>query len=261
MAKAAEKTIDIWKKKRWHKIIAPKLFNEMIIGETPALEPNTLVGRTLRINMLTLTGDIKKQSIDITFEIEKVMGDTAYTRIRKFEMNPAAVRRFIRRGKNRVDDSFVCLTADNKKVRIKPFLVTFAKTSKSVLCVLRVKSRQFLARVIRGMTYEMLCREIAIYSLQKMMRDTIKKIYPLRVCEIRVMEIYEGEARVLEVAPEAVVQAPKEEKPQEAPKEKVKEASQSAETEKATEDDSAKEENSDEEKLKRSKPKKEKKEG
>lgn len=220
MAKTAaiEKTIDIWKKKKWHKVIAPKLFNEMMIGETPALEPNSVPGRTLRINMMTLTGDIKKQNFDVTFEIEKVMGDTAYSIIRKFEMNASSIRRLVRKAKNRVDDSFICATSDNKNVRIKPFLVTFAMTTNSVITKLRKKAKEFLLRSIRGMTYDTLCREIVSFNIQRTMRANLCKTYPLRVCDIRVMELQKGdfvlppEIANLVIAPEAPQQAPQEKK-------------------------------------------------
>ncbi|PIN86184.1 hypothetical protein COV19_06210 [Candidatus Woesearchaeota archaeon CG10_big_fil_rev_8_21_14_0_10_44_13] len=258
MAKAVEKTIDIWKKKKWHKVLAPKLFNDMVIGETPSLEPNTLIGRTLKINMLTLTGDIKKQNIDITFEIEKVMGDTAYTRIKKFEINPAAVRRFIRRGKNRVDDSFICLTSDNKKVKVKPFLVTFSKTTNSVLCALRKRAREFFARAVKSTTYDNLCREIVTYNVQKAMRDNLKKIYPLRVCDVRVMEICEKEGvRVLEVIAPAVPP-----RAQEAPKAEnieAEKAEEKPETAQEMQEEAPKSEEAAEEEKPKKKAKKDKK--
>lgn len=200
-AKTPEKTLDVWKRKKWHRVLAPKLFNEMVIGETPALEPNMLVGRTLKINMVTLTGDMKKQMFDVVFEIEKVMGDTAYTIIKRYEMSPAAVRRFVRRDRNRVDDSFICKTADNKIVRIKPFMVTFSKTSNSVLNSIRKKSSEFIARGVATMSYDDLCREIVNYSLQKALREMISKVYPLRFCDIRVLELYKGESKnILKVA-------------------------------------------------------------
>lgn len=200
--KAVEKTIDIWKKKRWHKILAPKLFNEMVIGETPALEPNLLVGRTLKSNMMTLTGDIKKQNIDVTFEVERVMGDTAYTEIKSFEIGPSSIRRFVRRDKTRIDDSFICMTADNKKVRIKPFMVTLSKVPNSITTNIRRRTREYFARTVKGMTYDVLCREVVNYNLQKSLKGILNKIYPVRVCDLRVLEIVKGEikGKPLEVA-------------------------------------------------------------
>lgn len=224
-AKTPEKTLDVWKRKKWHRVLAPKLFNEMVIGETPALEPNMLAGRTLKINMVTLTGDMKKQIFDVVFEIEKVMGDTAYTIIKRYEMSPAAVRRFVRRDRNRVDDSFICKTADNKNVRIKPFMVTFSKTTNSVLNSIRKKSSEFIARGVATMSYDDLCREVVNYSLQKALRDVISKVYPLRFCDIRVLELYKGEPKnIIKVATlpvgskdVAAAQAPQEERKDQAP--------------------------------------------
>ncbi len=46
MAKAAkkQKLIDIWKRKRWYQIIAPKMFGNAVIGESIALEMDNMVG-------------------------------------------------------------------------------------------------------------------------------------------------------------------------------------------------------------------------
>ncbi|MFO8016122.1 MAG: hypothetical protein R6U32_03385 [Candidatus Woesearchaeota archaeon] len=192
-AKSADKTIDVWKKKRWHRILAPKLFNEMVLGETPALDPNTIVGRRVTTNMTTLTGEIKKQNISVTFEVNKVMGDTAYTGMKRMEMSPAALRRLVRRGKKRVDDSFLCKTSDGKRVWMKPFMITFSNTTNSVLTNLRKHAKAHIIRSVRGMAYETLCKELVSNNLQRNIKKPLSKIYPLRVFDIRVMEL-ESEA-------------------------------------------------------------------
>lgn len=261
MAKAADKTIDVWKKKRWHKVLAPKLFNEMVIGETPALEPNMLVGRTLKINMMALTGDMKKQNIDVTFEIDRVMGETAYSHIKNFQINPSAVRRFVRRGKNRVDDSFVCVTSDNRKVRIKPFMVTLSKTTNSVLNELRKRAREYFVRTAKGMSYDDLCREIITYNLQKSLRQTVNKIYPVRICDVRVMEIYKGDAkRSDEEEPETEVKKEAEQKKPDEEKKEINDESAEIKPEKKEKQKEFKEKPKEAEKSAKKTKKQEKKE-
>ena len=46
-AKKRKKTVDKWKKKKWFKIIAPKQFNEVVLGETPAEKETQVINRVV----------------------------------------------------------------------------------------------------------------------------------------------------------------------------------------------------------------------
>ena len=67
-----EKTTIKVKKKKWFEIVAPKLFDERVIGETTALEPDKLIGKPVLINLMALTNDPRKQNVSIKFNIESV---------------------------------------------------------------------------------------------------------------------------------------------------------------------------------------------
>ncbi|GEM_PF-1727027 len=212
--KKTQKTIDVWKKKRWHRILSPKVFNEQIIGETPALEPDTLVGRTIAVNLATLARDMKRQGIYLTFEVGKVMGDTAFTYLKKYEMMSSSIKRLVRRNRDRIDDSFLCTTADNVPVRVKPFLLTRNSTKHSIGTALRRGTREFLSRTVRKLSYDVLIQDIVTGKLQRAWRDTLKNIYPLKICDIRVLELELGGKRLDEVMT-TVQQASPEQPPQE----------------------------------------------
>jgi len=255
MAKDIKSVVDTWKKKRWHPIVAPKLFSERVIGESPALEPAMMIGRTVKSNLTNLTGDIKKQHVEVTFEVDKVMGDTAYTYIRSFEINPSAMKRFVRRGKKRVDDSFKCRTSDSKTVVIKPFLVTKAMTTNSIITKLRKTAREVLTRGISGSTYDQICNDFVLYNLQKSMKAVLNKIYPLKICEIRMMSLIKGAGKQAEevIVTQSITEEVK--APEAAPAES---GAKSGKEEKAEEAKAEKEEK--EEKKEKKAPKKEEKE-
>jgi len=183
--KSKAQVVDKWKKKRWHKIIAPKIFNEQVIGDTIALDSSMVSGRTITTNLMHLTRDMKKQNINMVLEIDRVMGDTAYTSVKKFEMVPSSIKRFVRRGKHRFDDSFVCLTADNKRVRLKPFLIGIGTIKSSVLKDLRSKVRNFIALRVKKTPADLLVQDIINHKLQKELKMAVKKTFPMRICEIR----------------------------------------------------------------------------
>lgn len=214
VTKKAQKTVDIWKRKRWHRIISPKVFGEQIIGETPSLEPEMLLGRTIATSLTSLTRDMKRQGVYVTFEVDKVMGDTAYTHVKKYEMTASSIKRLVRRNRNRVDDSFLCTTADNVPVRVKPFLLTRNATKHSVGTILRRMTRDFLGRTVRKLSYDILIQDIVSGKLQKAWRDIVKNIYPLKACDIRVLTLELGGKKLEEVM--TAIQAPPEQPPQEA---------------------------------------------
>jgi len=212
-----------WKRKRWYKILSPKLFNETIIGETPAFEPSNLTGRTVKLNLMNITRDMKNQNVNITFEVDAIVGENAKTQIKKYELLPASIKRMVRRRKNRIDDSFLCKTSDNIQVRLKPMILTRNITKGSVVKALRKSVVQQSTETIGKMRYEDLMREIIGYRFQRNMRDFLKKVYPLKSVEIRVINVEKDKkAAKVEVTEEVKGEEAAEEKKEE-PKEEVKE--------------------------------------
>ena len=118
-AKALAKSI----KKRWCNIVSPEMFRDFVIGETFVAEPSSIVGKTLSINLMTLTNDIKKQNINLKFLVNKIQNDTGIANVIGYELVPSSVRRLVRRGKERIDPSFVCHTSDIIMVRVMPLML------------------------------------------------------------------------------------------------------------------------------------------
>ncbi|MBW2963992.1 hypothetical protein KY363_00895 [Candidatus Woesearchaeota archaeon] len=186
------KTVDKWRKKRYFSILAPKLFQERELGKSLAYEPGALQGRLLTANLMVLTGNIKRQEINMTFRVAAVKGDTAYTEIHKYEISPAAIKRKVRRHKDRLDESFQCVTKDNKLIRIKPLVLTAVKTSRTVRAALRKAVIQFMINAIRRTDYDTLVLDIINEKLQREVSKSVKKICPVRSVNIRVLK-YMGE--------------------------------------------------------------------
>ena len=69
MAKAQKLEGAVKARKRWFDVLATKDFNETVIGETPALAPEQIVGRVISVNLMNITGNIKKQNINVKFKI------------------------------------------------------------------------------------------------------------------------------------------------------------------------------------------------
>jgi small subunit ribosomal protein S3Ae len=197
------KTIDKWRKKRYFSLIAPKIFQERELGQTLAYEPGELNGRCISSNLLVLTGNIKKQDINVTFRVTKVQGDTCFTMLERYEVTPAAIKRKVRRMRDRIDESFECVTKDNLLVRIKPLVVTAVKASRPVRAVLRKAMLNHVLSTVRKTDYDSLAMDIINDKFQRDALNALRKICPIRSIDIRVMK-YLGEHKG--PAPEVAVE-------------------------------------------------------
>lgn len=189
-----------WKKKRWLPIVAPELFNHALLGETMVVEPVEMIGKTINLSLMTLTGDLKKQSINVTFKVVGTHDNKAITEIIGYALSPSSIKRFVRRGRARIDTSFVCKTADDKAVRIKPFIVTAFDCSRSLASAIQKRTIECLVREVTKKEYKHVVRDLVEGRLQSRLYDALKKITPLKIASIRIFEIVDPKkVKVVEV--------------------------------------------------------------
>lgn len=188
------------KKKQWFPIIAPKQFDNVVLGETLVYEPGAMLGKTLSHSLMNLTNDMKRQNIKIHFKIVEVDNGKAKTSIIGYEIIPSSVKRFVRRSSEKMDVSFACETSDNVFIRVKPLVITKSDVKGSVAAKLRNSVVSFLAGTIKKMPYDEFIGDLISHKLQALMRENLSKIYPLKVCEIRYAGIEARERQQEDVA-------------------------------------------------------------
>ncbi len=178
----------VLKKKKWYSILAPALFNNVELGETYAENIEGAKGKRLSLNLYSLTGDPKKQNTNISFVVYDVKENKAFTEVDSYFLSHTFTRKSVRPGKDKIEDSFVCETADKIKVRVKVFLLSSKKITNSVKAAMIKNLRMFLLKEVSGNPFEKNMEEIISSRLQKSLKVFLKKIYPLSICEIRVFE-------------------------------------------------------------------------
>ena len=176
------------KKKYWVPILATREFDYMEIGESLVAEPSSLVGKKVVVNFMHLTNDIKKQNTKLHFKVKEVKEDKAYTEIVGLEMVEAYIKRVIKKSREKLDDSMQVITKDEVKVQVKSLIITRNQTKGSILALLRKKAREMLIALAKENTYDAFIDMLLTNELQRKMRDTLKKIYPIAVSEIRILQ-------------------------------------------------------------------------
>jgi len=180
---------DKWKSKVWYEIIAPPEFGEKVIGETPASDPDLVVGRRVEVYANDLTGNIRQSNMKLLLEIFQVVGKTAKTRVIGYELSRSYLRSIVRRRRRKIELIRDFQTKDGKKVRIKAVAVTVRKCHTSQARDIRKKMGEILENRVGEMEFEELVRSIIEYRLQQEMREAAQKIYPIANMEIRKVEL------------------------------------------------------------------------
>jgi len=119
--------VDKWKKKKAFKLIAPKQFGNAEFGETVAVKPEQVIGRTVKINLGILTNQIRSKNTDAMLRVSKVEGSNAQTEFAGFNIKNSYLRRMFRRRTSKVELIENLISKDEKKLKIKFVAVTYGR--------------------------------------------------------------------------------------------------------------------------------------
>ena len=183
-AKARRRVRDTWKEKSWYTIKTPVNFEDKEIGETPAKDPDLLIGRGVEVTMRELSGDFSKQYIKLRFEIDNVAGTVANTKFTGHKTTTDYVRSMIRRGTSRIDASAVVKTKDDRKIKLQVLAVTIRRAKSSQQRFMRKTIEDLLIEAAAERSFDDLVKVCVNGKLASEIYHNAKKIYPLKRVEI-----------------------------------------------------------------------------
>ena len=189
-------------KKVWYRIVGPKSFGQMELGETYLMTPEGAIGRTVKINLKDLTGNVKDQNAYVVFTVNSLEGTTLHASVSGYELTATSVKRMVRKNTNRLDDYFVFKTNDGKNVVIKTLLITQSKAQRSVQKQLRMKMKAMLAEEVNKNSFEALIGNLVTRKVQMTLKKALYKIYPVNEAAIRVLMFAKSTAVEMEVQAE-----------------------------------------------------------
>jgi len=140
-----------------------------------------------KIVKLDITRQLKGKSVDLVLKVVLKEGKLS-TFPKKLTLLPSFIQHMMHAGVSYIEDSFITETQDYH-VTIKPFLITRKKVSRSVRRTLRNSAKNWLIDYLKTKTADEIFQEVLSNQLQKPLSIKLKKIYPLAVCEIRILEI------------------------------------------------------------------------
>ncbi|MBU4070377.1 MAG: hypothetical protein KJ646_05315 [Nanoarchaeota archaeon] len=177
------------RKKKFFEVEIP-----LINKQTPllAFEIKELEGKFIRYDLTRFLRG-KNMLIQLKVQIKEEGKDSekklrATSVAREIQILPCFLKRMVRKGTNYVEDSF-SVNCRDAQLRIKPFLITRRKVSRAVRKALREKAREEITKYVGNKNSEEIFDDVLKNKLQKPLSLILKKIYPLSLCEIRMMKV------------------------------------------------------------------------
>ncbi|PTD94432.1 30S ribosomal protein S3ae [archaeon SCG-AAA382B04] len=188
-----------WQAKKWYEVIAPEIFGEDKIGETPAEDPEKVIGRIIETTVGDLTGDFSKNNTKVYFKIKEISGEQAKTQFIGHELTSDYVDSLVRRRTNKLDITVDVLTKDGYKMRVKPVIFTVKRGKSSQKNSLRLKGEEVIKEKAKQEKFKQFSENLVLGELASEIYKEAKSIYPLRRVEIRKSEVINEPSDVEEV--------------------------------------------------------------
>jgi len=188
---AARKVKDKWKAKEWYKLYAPKMFNQVLLGETPSSDPANLLNRGADATVHDLTGDFSKMHVLLKFKVSEVRGFEAHTVFVGQDLTSDYIRRLTRRKRTKTDHVIDVRTKDGYLLRIKPMSITEKRIQSSQETAVRTIMTEEVQRMGAEMALSDMIKTIITGEMAKRLSQVSKVIVPIKRVEIRKTEVLE----------------------------------------------------------------------
>ncbi len=177
------------KGKEWYTIVAPKFFENKVLGETPVDDVKKLKWRKVSVPLINLTNDMNKYYFKIQFRVVDINGKIANTEFAGLECLRDYISRMVRHGIDRIDTVQNLTTKDGKKIVVK----TFAITNKKVKRGLEKELSDFINKTVEKTVSENNLDDFLLKIIDDSLKGKViksgSKIYPIRSFEVRKIEV------------------------------------------------------------------------
>ena len=177
----AKKIVKKGMKKGFFEVKAPLTSTKI---QLYAYNPEELVGKTVKLD---LTKSLRGKNLVLVMRIKNNEGVLEAVP-EKAELAMSYMKKAVRTGIDYAEDSFEVECRD-AVLRVKPFLITRRRVSRGILNLLRDSAKKTTEAYIKTRDSMEVFSDVIANKLQKQLAQKLKKIYPLAMCEIRVVEV------------------------------------------------------------------------
>ena len=112
----------------------------------------------------------------------------ASTRLKSYLLSSSYVKRVVKVGKSKADDSFIGESKDKVRLKIKPVILTRYKVQNKVLTEIRKMIRVEVLEYLKREDVNKFISDLIYKKIQKELKGKLSKIYPISVFEFRIVQ-------------------------------------------------------------------------
>jgi small subunit ribosomal protein S3Ae len=180
----SRRQVDKWKAKKWYEIHASPEFDQIYIGQTPAISEEALLNRVIENSLYDFTHDFNHVHIKLRFKITEVNGNLCSTTFVGHQMTRDYVRSLIHRGANRIDGIIDVKTKDGFTFRIQGSVFTIAIAKSSQQKTIRKIMFDIIREQAKNLNFKEFVQEVVFGNIEKDVKRISNEIYPIRQCKL-----------------------------------------------------------------------------
>ena len=198
---STRKAKDRWKAKAWYALHAPRMFNYVIMGQTPSDSPEIVPGRTAKVPLHTLSGGYAQKHFMLRFRVTEVRGLNAFTIYNGHYLTNDYLRSLTRRQQCKISSNFIVDTKDNISLRIKPIMIVDKKLQRAKVLAMNLTAQKIITEAVTQASLDVFLKRIFSGDLAKEIARSVKSIYPIKRFEVNKIEVL-NLSQLMEVPPD-----------------------------------------------------------
>ena len=180
---------DKWRRKDWYDIYLPRYFGETKVGETPAEEPEKILGRVYETTLAQITGDFSQEYLKLYFQVTGIDENTAHTVFKGHEYLRDYLRSLVRRRSTKVDGFFRITTQDGYRLKIVIAAMTNSRIKTSQEQAIRDIMQKVVDEKAQTLDYGQIVHEMVLGKLASDIYNEARKVTALRHVGVRKSEL------------------------------------------------------------------------
>lgn len=184
-----DSSVEKWKNKQWLDIKTPEYMDDKSLGVTPTSDEDEVIGRTVKISLMDLTGSFKDLNYQLTFKISEVAGRVARTEFHQQELSRDFRRSQIRNHRSQVEGIFNIKLNDGSRIRIKMFVVTPMRVHTTTKKLIRAAMHQKLEEVVSELSFPAFVNKLIAYEITKEVQPVVEEVFPLKILEVSKVKV------------------------------------------------------------------------
>jgi small subunit ribosomal protein S3Ae len=170
------------------------MFGETHIADTPAMDPKSVAGRAIEVGVPEVTGNDSKYYMKLRFKIDNVSDRNAHTSFAGLFSLRDYIARMTRKRSSKIRVISNIKTKDNWSLRMSVVAILLNKTDVNVQKKVREHIVNFLNTNSSKSDIETLIKSAVNGFIQKNIKTSSSKLYPVRFTEIEKIEVLKAPA-------------------------------------------------------------------